>query len=186
MKYACLLRGINVGKSNLIKMEELKELFLESGFNNPKTYLRSGNVIFESEKIDAKSIEKLIENNLKKDFGYDVYCIVKTQKDLINLIDNNPFKENPSKFLYFTLLSEKPKDSLIDEINNELSKYEGSNRENRLDDKFLIDSNEIYLLCDKYGRTKFNNNYFESKLNTVATTRNWNTVNKLIAMLNDC
>jgi uncharacterized protein (DUF1697 family) len=80
MKYIAFFRGINVGKKNIIKMADLKDFFIKLGYKNPKTYLRSGNVIFESENNGKKSIATDIENNLKRYFDFSVPVFVKKLK----------------------------------------------------------------------------------------------------------
>lgn len=189
MKCVAFLRGINVGKTKLIPMVELKDLFLDIGFINPKTYLRSGNVVFEydneyngNDDINGLNNEVEIENtiskNIEKVFGFDVVVIVKNKDDIISLIENNPYKDdNPIEELYFTIFKDK--------INKTLSKkLIDSSKNINTDDEFTISEKEVYLLCkSKYHKTKFNNNYFESKLNNISTTRNWKTISKTKSML---
>ena len=206
MKYVAFFRGINVGKKNLIKMADLKDFFIELGFKNPKTYLRSGNVIFESENKDKKSIAKDIENNLKVNFDISVPILVKNTDEIAKIIEDNPFQtsEELEKELYITLLFNKPDKNLLNQLNNEFKDFKNNkanyfknnkesnfkkskennfpnNKENKKNrDEFIIKDMVVYLLCrSKYNQTKFNNNYFESKLKEIATTRNWKTMNKL-------
>ncbi len=187
MRYVAFFRGINVGKKNLIKMVELKEIFLKLGYENIKTYLRSGNVIFESENEDKRSIAIDIGHNLKEDFNISAPVLVKNIEEIAKIIKNNPFKNNnyqteSQNELYFTLLFNEPDENFVQKLNNDLKVYKNNYNENKeLLDDFIIDDSVIYLLCrTKYHKTKFNNNYFESKLKEVATTRNLKTMNKLI------
>jgi len=195
MKYVAFLRGINVGKAKLIPMAELKDIFSDIGFTNLKTYLRSGNVVFEYNNRNNNSynsysndetdltnekikIENIISKNIEEVFGFNVVVIVKNKENIISLIENNPYKDdNPIEELYFTIFK--------DEINKTLSKkLIDSSKNIDTDDEFTISEREVYLLCkSKYHKTKFNNNYFESKLNNVATTRNWKTICKIKSML---
>lgn len=189
MKYVAFLRGINVGKTKLIPMVELKDFFLDIGFDHPKTYLRSGNIVFEYNnynKNDKDSndlnnefeIENTISKNIERVFGFDVVSIVKNKEYIISLIENNPYKDdNHIENLYFTIFKDK--------INKTLSKKLISASKNiDTDDEFTISEKEVYLLCkSKYHKTKFNNNFFESKLDNTATTRNWKTISKIKDML---
>lgn len=81
MKYAALLRGINVGKTKRIDMKQLVALFNNSGFANVSTYINSGNVIFETEK-PASKIRKEIESNILEEFGFEVPTLVKSIKEM--------------------------------------------------------------------------------------------------------
>jgi uncharacterized protein (DUF1697 family) len=95
---------------------------------------------------------------------------------MINVINGNPFKQEDIKHVYVTFLSDIPSEKLI----KDLTRIIDENIENKTDEYNIIEG-EIYLfLPDGYGRTKLNNNFFEKKLGTSATTRNWRTVNKLV------
>jgi uncharacterized protein (DUF1697 family) len=118
----------------------------------------------------------MIEEKIKQEFGFLVAVILRTPRELEQIIDDNPFlKERDVDIgrLYVTFLSEvpgKPILNQIQEIHDE-------------SDKFIILNKEAYLYCPGgYGRTKFSNNFFEKKLRVTATTRNWNTVNALLDM----
>lgn len=93
-KYIALLRGINVGGNNKVEMKKLKTTFEKCGFANVTTYINSGNVIFDSIEIPIISqIEKVI----KKDFGFEIKLLIRTQENIENLCDNIPeFWENNS------------------------------------------------------------------------------------------
>jgi len=178
MKYIAFLRGINVGKNKLIPMDDLKTLFSDMGFFKTKTYLRSGNIIFETDNLDVDTLSKRISDNIEKSFGFLVDCIVKTERDFHSIIKNNPYNDNPSQELYISIFKNK-----IDKnLSNTLIKEYGSMD---TEDEFTILKKEIYLLLtSKYHKTKFNNNYFESKLNNISTTRNWKTMIKIKKLLN--
>ncbi len=170
-KYICLLRGINVGGKNIIKMAELRSALPEIGWENAETLIQSGNIIFESKSNIAKpdAITRLI----KEHWGYDVRAQIVSARRWIQVVANNPFQHADKKHLHLTLLEEKPKRQLVEEI-----------REQDFgDDEFAVELNCIYLLCPNgVSRTRLTNNFFERKLKTAATTRNWNTVLKLFKM----
>src|SRR3989344_3570057 len=167
--YISILRGINVGGQKKIKMEELKKLYESLGFKNVRTYIQSGNVIFECLDTNLAELIYQIEQKIKNSFGFDVIVLIKTKNEIQKLIKNNPFaKKDPSK-LHVTFLSDIKTKPPTDEINNTKDKTE----------EFFISGREIYLFCPNgYGISKLSNNFFERKLNTSATTRNWKTVNK--------
>lgn len=171
--YISMLRGINVSGQKSIKMEKLKELYESLKFNDIKTYIQSGNVMFECKDSDYKSLEKKIENKIKEKIGFDVVIFIRTRNELKKVIENNPFKEDER--IYVTFLSSVPSKIPIDEINKAKGKSE----------KYFISSREIYFSCPNgYGKTKLSNNFFENKLKVTATTRNWNTVKVLSGIIN--
>ena len=90
MKYVGLLRGINVGGNNIIKMVDLRQVFGESGFMAVKTYLQSGNVLFESEMSDINQVTEVIREHLFKTFKYKDRVIVKTCEQLQIIVSGIP------------------------------------------------------------------------------------------------
>ena len=159
-KYLALLRGINVSGHNMIKMDALKKMLENMGFQNVETYIQSGNIFLESEEENAASIGFKIKQEISKVFGYDVPVIMISKTDLELCFKNNPFlkeKECDIKKLYVAFIP----------------------------DEAAIDSNRIYI---KYaigaGKTNLDQKYIEKKLNVVSTIRNWNTVTKLLEMYN--
>src|SRR5258707_11507773 len=91
MKYVALLRGINVGGNNMIKMETLRAGFEELGFKNVKSYINSGNLVFETGKADEKKLAKKIHDAIEKEFGFDISVMVRATSVLVDLVKNNPF-----------------------------------------------------------------------------------------------
>ena len=89
MEYVALLRGINVGTSKRLSMQDLKAVFVKMGFKNISTYINSGNVIFESSE-NENNIKENIVLHLKKEFGYDIQTLVKTKKELQKIADKIP------------------------------------------------------------------------------------------------
>jgi uncharacterized protein (DUF1697 family) len=94
-KYIALLRGINVGGKNKVEMKKLKVTFEKLGFRGVTTYINSGNVLFDSAEIPVVSS---IEKAIKKDFGFEVKTLIRSQENIENLCDNIPeFWENNSE-----------------------------------------------------------------------------------------
>jgi len=174
--YIALLRGINVSGQKKIKMADLKIHFEALGYDHVQTYIQSGNVIFSTQATDQKILAEQISDQLKSTYGFDVPVLVKTLEELTDIIQNNPFTEeryHQDQQIYFTLLGEPP------HLEN-LQKLEDISYPN---EAYHIDGTTIYFFCSQgYGRAKMNNNFFENKLKVTATTRNWKTVNKLIAL----
>jgi uncharacterized protein (DUF1697 family) len=169
-----LLRGINVGGKNKIRMVELTSLFEDLGYTGIETYLQSGNVIFEpSQTKEPAEHAEDIKSKVENIFGYKVSVLVLTSKILHTTFTNNPFlksKEVANSALYVTFLFSTPEPALTKPV--ELPKNETAT--------FHILEDRVYVCCPGgYGKTKINNQFFEKKLNLEATTRNWKTVGAL-------
>ena len=171
--YISILRGINVSGKNPIKMDALRKSYEALGFNNVKTYIQSGNVVFSAEDQNESELTQKIFHQIEKDFGFDVPVIVMSMEKLKLVIDNNPFLNESNidpAFLHVTFLSSNPEPYDFNSI--EEKKLNG--------EKIEITEDAVYLYCPNgYGKTKLNNGFLEKKLKVNATTRNWNTTNEL-------
>ena len=172
--YIAFLRGINVGGKKIIKMEKLKDIFKSLYFQNVKTYIQSGNVIFDSTEESADILYK-IETELENVLGYKVTSIIRTADELEEIIKQNPFSASEDvEKQYVTFLYREPTVEAADRL---------MSYKNDVDD-FCVTHREVFLLCGKgYGKTKFSNHFLESKLDVLATTRNWKTINKVLNMI---
>jgi uncharacterized protein (DUF1697 family) len=176
--FISMLRGINLGGYKKIRMAELKSLYESLDLVDVKTYVQSGNVVFDSHERDASKLASLIEAQIKQSFGHTVSVLIRSPNDFQRIVDTNPFlhgrNEDPAK-LHVTFLYSSPSKS-------QLSKLDIPKGET---DEFFVGNQEIFLFCPNgYGRTKLSNNFFEKKLDTPATTRNWKTVTALHQMAN--
>ncbi len=177
--YISILRGINVSGQKLIKMDALRELYENFGFNLVKTYIQSGNVMFGSEPAKPAQLADSISAAIQQKFGFDVPVLVLEREELKAVSERNNFilkrGEDIAK-LHVTFLSAVP-DKFI---------QESISPEGYLPDEFYIDGKAVYLFCPNgYGNTKLNNNFLEKKLKVRATTRNWKTVIELVKLSND-
>ena len=171
--YISILRGINVSGQKKIIMTDLVKLYEDLGFTDVKTYIQSGNVVFNStKKVSNSMLVKQIETKINEIYGFLVPVIIRTVDDLSKIIASNPYKNETSENLYITFLSNLPNSNHLENL-TEL---------NYLLDEFIVIEKEIYLNVSSYGTTKLSNSFFENKLKVTATTRNWNTVNKLLAI----
>lgn len=171
--YISLLRGINVSGQKPVRMADLKNLYQSLGLENVRTYVQSGNVLFESPEQDTEKLGKAIEKEIEKTFGFSVPVLIRSAADLRRILDNHPYKEEDPNRVLVTFLYAPPEQSKLDD----LSHYEDKV------DQFAIGELEIYLFCPGgYGKTRLSNSFFEKKLSVLATTRNWKTVNKLYEM----
>ena len=171
-KFIALLRGVNVG-GKVLKMNELVEVLALKKYKNIKTYIQSGNIIFDLHNIKTEQLSKNIEDLINVAFGISVSVIIRTEKDFKAVIKNNPLikiTDNDINKLHVTFLKEEPLPSTLLALENLM--YEN--------ERYEINGKEIYLYCPNgYGRTKLNNVNIERKLKTIATTRNWKTTLKL-------
>lgn len=179
MIYVALLRGINVNGQKKITMDLLLEAFEEMGFENVRTYIQTGNVIFICSEQNKNSLCYKIEIKIKEKFNFEVPVILRTLDDLKYAIEENPFKEiklKENEKLHITFLNEPPKE----EAEKSLILYK--------DEKDIVKfrGNNVYILCrDGYGKTKFSNSFLEKKLKVLATTRNFATLNKIISIMEE-
>jgi len=172
--YVALLRGVNVG-NNMLRMERLRELCKEMRLKNARTYVQSGNLVFEGEK-NAEHWCGALERQLAGETRLPVTVIVRTVAEIGKVLAANPFlkeKAIDTSKLHVTFLRQAPEKDAI----------EGLRKVKAGPDRFHWIEKEIYLDCpDGYGRTKLSNLAIEKVLGLRATTRNWNTVNKLYEM----
>ena len=174
--YIVLLKGINVGGHKKVPMAELRALLSKLGFQNVQTYIQSGNVILQSAEMNIQNIEEEIKNAILDHFGFEVSVLAKTRQELKHIFDNSPFIEEKKVKSYFTMLHQTPSVELV-KIASE-KKYDG--------EEYFIIENCIYYFCAKgYGQAKFNMSLFERKLETFATSRNYNTMVKLLSLSAD-
>lgn len=174
MIYLALLRGINVGGKNSIKMNDLKVLFHDLGFTGVQTYIQSGNVIFHSEKpVLAYSIEAAIEGA----YGFSVPVLLIDAELLEMVLYQNPFLKNDEKdpsYLHVTFFEKAIDASEAISIPAQMLR----------NDQYVLENRMVYLYCpDGYGKTKLNNGFWEKRLGCKASTRNWKTVGKLYEMM---
>jgi uncharacterized protein (DUF1697 family) len=175
--HLALLRGINVGGKNPLPMKELVRMFDAAGCRNVRTYIQSGNVIFDA-PAGAPKVGQIISASIEKRFGYRIPVILRTPTQLRKTIGANPFLKAgaDAKALHVYFLAETPKPPAVASLDPARS----------APDAFHVLEQEIYLhLPNGMARTKLTNAYFDSKLSTVSTARNWATVLKLAEMMRD-
>ncbi len=159
-------------------MECLRASFAELGFSNVKTYVQSGNVVFEAPNTSGAVLCGKIEQMILRGFGFSVPIFLKTSKEMEEVITRNPFLKEPAinqSKLHVTFLSATPPDTAHGLLKSLAAGLE----------QFHIVGREIFLYCPHgYGNTKLSNTAIERKLSIGATTRNWTTAKTLLAMTN--
>ncbi len=172
--YISLLRGINVSGQKKIKMADLRDILEKLGFFNIRTYIQSGNLVFDVEGLSSDQISERINKEIRKEYDFDVGTWTRQREEFIDIVSANPYNsvdENDHKQIYFVFLCQQPSIDLVRQL--ELEYFEN--------EQFKITPECIYLRCLKgYGKAKCNNNFFENRLKVEATTRNLRTVRTLI------
>jgi uncharacterized protein (DUF1697 family) len=160
--YVALLRSVNVG-GHKVPMSDLRAVFEELGYTDVRSYIQSGNVVFATKAAAPARVRSAIESELKSEFGFEIAVLLRTPAELGKVVERNPF----GKDAYVTFLEHAPARKLVEALDPGPF----------APDTFEVDGREVYVRCPNgYGRTKINNTFFERKLATRATTRNWNTV----------
>jgi uncharacterized protein (DUF1697 family) len=171
--YVAMLRGINVAGKKIVRMEDLRASFEALGFGRVRTYVQSGNVIFEGAKVPSDNLFETIPEKISKDFGFPIPVFLRTSDELKKIVRDNPFlneKHMDHSRFHVTFLSALPARDAEQKIG----------ASNARPDQFHVSGREIYLYCPNgYGRSKLSNNALEKALSVGATTRNWKTVSTL-------
>ena len=171
-----LLRGINIGPRQRVKMPELRELIEGLGYTDVQTLVQSGNVVFTA-RAKPETLEQKLEQEIEKQLGVDPKVVVRTRDELAAAIEANPFDvpEDP-KDLHVTFLSAEPEEDAVRKLE-------------ALDfppDELKLAGREIYVLyADGMGRSELAKRLGRAKLGVAATDRNWNTVTKLLEMADE-
>ena len=176
--HIALLRGINVGGKNKLPMASLVPLFVEAGCRQVRTYIQSGNVLFLCSDAVAKKLPDQVSAAIKKSFGLGVPVILRSLAELSHAAQNNPYLKDQvdPKQLQLMCLADKPSAKQIAALDARRSPP----------DSFVVQGRDIYLnLPNGAARSKLSNAYFDSKLQTVSTARNWNTVLKLMELASE-
>ena len=171
-----MLRGVNVGANNRIKMENLRALFAAMKLRDAQTYVQSGNVVFRTDERDSTKLAKKIEAAFERKFGFHSDVICRTTAEMKAVVAKNPFAKrrdiHPAKLLV-TFLSADPGEAARAEI-----------RKVKVDPEELwIEGSECFVYFpDGMGRSKFSWPKIGQTLKVSGTGRNWNSVTKMLEM----
>jgi uncharacterized protein (DUF1697 family) len=172
----CLLRGVNVGGHNKIKMDALRALCGSLKLECAQTYVQSGNVVFLSAEKNLALLSKRIEEAIERQFGFRPGVVLRSTSELRKIIGKNPFVGRndiePAKLLVVFLASAPAKTARDD-----LLKFDARGEE------LQMHGNELYIFFrNGMGQTKLSWPALEKTLHSSFTGRNWNTVTKLLEM----
>ena len=178
MKYAALLRGINLAGHKMVAMAELRAALTKLGFSDVSTLLQSGNVVFSAQRTTPAKLEALIEKDIEKRFKMQVDIHVRDGAELASVIDANPLRTEaeaaPSAFLV-TFYREPLDTALVKTLQSAISgpeKVRCVGRHLYMTFPEGIGNSKAALIIDKTLRVK-------------GTARNWNTVTKIAALMGD-
>jgi uncharacterized protein (DUF1697 family) len=173
VSHVALLRGINVGGKNVVPMKDLAAVFADAGCRDVRTYIQSGNVVFRGPA--PARLRGVLEARIERTFGLRVPVVLRTADELAAVTRSNPYlDDDPSTdALHVVFLADQPTDAAAASLDPKRSPP----------DTFTVMGREIYLRCPAgVGRSKLTNAYFDGKLSTVSTVRNWRTVLKLLEL----
>jgi uncharacterized protein (DUF1697 family) len=174
-KHVALLRGINVGGNNLVPMKRLAEVLTASGCADVQTYIQSGNIVFSRGRHPEARLSGLISKVIADEFDVQVPVVLRTANDLRSVVRTNPYLKSGADpaFLHVAFLADEPTHTAAAALDPMRS----------VPDAFELRGRDIYLhLPNGVARTKLTNAYFDTKLGTTSTLRNWRTVLKLLEM----
>jgi len=168
--YVSLLRAVNISGHNKMRMDALKKMYENIGLKSVKTYLQSGNVIFQTKETSERTLENLVAAKITETFGFNIEVFVVKMGDMREIVANNPFAENDEKFLFATILSEIPNSADIERIKNKSAENE---------DFKIVGRTVYFYMPNGYARTKLNNTLIEKTLKVKATSRSLRTLTAL-------
>lgn len=173
--HVALLRGINVGGRNALPMKTLAALFVDAGASDVRTYIQSGNVIYAASASIAARIPQLVERAIVARCGFEAPVQSRTLDELRAAASTNPLHEDGADptTLAVMFLARAPTANQIASLEPDRSPG----------DSFVVRGREIYLSCPNgFARSKLTNAWFDARLATIGTSRNWRTVTKLVEL----
>jgi uncharacterized protein (DUF1697 family) len=170
----CMLRGVNVGGHNQIKMDALKALCVSLKLKDPQTYVQSGNVVFKTEEKDHKKLATRIQHAIERKIGFRPNVMLRTAAEMRKVVTRNPFAGRkdiePGKLLVNFLAYDPGKDAREKALAIKVGPEE----------MHLIGREAYIYFPNGQGRSKFPWPAIERALGTSGTGRNWNSVTKML------
>jgi uncharacterized protein (DUF1697 family) len=174
-RYVALLRGINLGPHRRMAMQDLRALLTDLGYTDVATLLQSGNAVFTSPRRQVDKVTVEVEQAISHRLGMPVRCVLRTAAELAAVVGANPFRQHAGEGakLMVTFLS-----GAVDR-----SRLAGVDPAEFAPDEFGVADREIYLwLPNGMSGSRIPVDFWDKQTGLVTTTRNWNTVTKLLAM----
>ena len=174
--FIALLRGINVGGNKMVAMSDLRDLVSKLGFEDAKTLLQSGNLLFRGRTTSNAKLEALLEAEVMKRLKIETAFFIRTPDDWQAIIKRNPFpvetKRDPARVAVMFLKSAPDKKD-VEALQAAITGPE----------ILRADGSHLYIVYPEgMGRSRLTGALIEKKLRTRGTARNWNTIVKLQAL----
>jgi uncharacterized protein (DUF1697 family) len=174
--HIALLRAVNLGPYNRVAMADLRDLAVALGFEQPKTLLQSGNLVFRNGRPTGAALEALLERETAARLGLEIAYVVRTVAEWQAIVSRNPFPEEARRdpaHLVLLCLKAVPAPGALERLQAAIPGRE----------VVRTDGRQAYLVYpDGIGTSKLTNAVIERRLGTAGTGRNWNTVLKLAAL----
>lgn len=157
-------------------MPELRNVVDALGHEGVRTYVQSGNIVFDSRSSAPSKIAAALERTVSEAFGPNIHVLVRTRLELQRIAEGNPFPTKGASLtsLHVMFLADRPSPKAVRTLDPNRSPP----------DEFVVKGREIYLrFPGGSGRSKLTIDYFERGLGTRATARNWNTILKLLDLM---
>ncbi len=169
-----MLRGVNLGPHNRVRMDDLRALYESLKFENPRSYVQSGNVVFRTKEKNSPTLAKKIQTAIAKKCGCSPEVILRTTEEMRKAVAANPFpdqtKTEPGKVLVTFLVAEPPAGA-----ESPLEKFKD------FPEKIHLSGRELYIYFPNgAGRSKVPWSAIEKLLNVTGTARNWTSVLALL------
>lgn len=174
-RYVALLRGINVGGKNKLPMKDLRALFEARGCGSVASYIQSGNVVFAAGANVAEQIPTALSADIEARFGLKVPVVIRSAEELRDAAERSPFLAEgcDTQHVHVGFLASQPTTRAVAALDPARSSV----------DRFQVLGREVHLhVPGGMARTKLTADYFDRRLQTTMTVRNWRTVQKLIEM----
>jgi uncharacterized protein (DUF1697 family) len=171
-----LLRGINVGGKNKLPMKDLAAMFAVAGCSDVRHFIQSGNILFRAAPRVSANLPDVIAKAIKIKFGFGAPVLLRTIEEMEAVVARNPYftKDVDENLLYVMFLAAQPDDAGIASLDPNRSQP----------DLYQVHGKEIFMhLTTGAAKTKLTNDYFDRRLATTSTSRNWRTVNKLLELM---
>ena len=177
IQYVALLRGINVGGKNIIKMTELKACFEALGFENVRTYIQSGNVLFHANEPDRATLTTQIEDALSTTFNYSSRVVVRSAEEMKEIVTHAPqgFGSDPATYRYDVIFLKEPLTAT--EAMESITTKEG------VDQAFAAEGALYFSRVISKATQSHLSRIVSMPVYQSMTIRNWNTTTKLLEMM---
>ncbi len=174
-----IIRGINVGGHKIVKMADLRALYLDLGFHNPRTLLQSGNVVFEAADTDLAAVGACIEAGIRRLFGFEAQALLRTPEAFRAALADHPFSAEQlerANHAMIVFLSGAPADRAVAAL--------AANNPGR--EAITAAADALYVFyTDGVARSKLDTKRIELSLGLAASARNWNTCGRILKLLQE-